>query len=89
MEQKKKRGIKPGTKFSAEHCKAISEGRKRIDQRGEKNPNYKADRSKIGVRVTSIRVPADISEWLNQQPNKSQYVAGLIREDMKKRNNNL
>lgn len=89
MEQKKKRGIKPGTKFSVEHCKAISEGRKRIDQRGEKNPNYKADRSKIGVRVTSIRVPADISEWLNQQPNKSQYVAELIREDMRKRNNNL
>ena len=89
MEQKKKRGIKPGTKFSAEHCKAISEGRKRIDQRGEKNPNYKADRSKIGVRVTSIRVPADISEWLNQQPNKSQYVAGLIREDMKRKKHNI
>lgn len=87
MEQKKKRGIKPGTKFSAEHCKAISEGRKRIDQRGEKNPNYKADRSKIGVRVTSIRVPADISDWLNQQPNKSQYVAELIREDMNRKNN--
>ena len=87
MEQKKKRGIKPGAKFSAEHCKAISEGRKRIDQRGEKNPNYKADRSKIGVRVTSIRVPADISDWLNQQPNKSQYVAELIREDMNRKNN--
>lgn len=89
MEQKKKRGIKPGTKFSVEHCKAIAEGRKRIDQRGEKNPNYKADRSKIGVRVTSIRVPADISDWLNQQPNKSQYVAGLIREDMKRKKHNI
>lgn len=86
MEQKKKRGIKPGTKFSAAHRRAISEGHKGIHA-GDKNPNYNPDRSQIGVRVTSIRVPADIDAWLQQQPNKSQYVAELIREDMNRKNN--
>lgn len=84
MEQKK-RGIKPGTKLSAAHRKAISDGHKGL-QSGAKNPNYKQDRTMIKVGVATFSVTADVREWLDMQPNKSQYILRLIREDMRKQN---
>lgn len=81
----KKRGIKKGAKLSKEHKEAISRGHKGL-QAGTLNNNYKADRSKIKVGVSSFSVTADVKDWLMSQPNKTEYILRLIREDMKKNN---
>lgn len=78
--EQKKRGIKPGAKLSAEHCKAISAG-----HMGEKNPNYKEDRTQIKVGASSFTLTADVKDWLDKQPNKSKYVLTLIRKDINKK----
>lgn len=33
----------------------------------------------------NINTEADILEWLDQQPNKRQYIISLIREDISKK----
>lgn len=85
--QEKKRGVKPGTKFTQEHKRNISRSRRGLAT-GENNGNYKEDRTRIKVGVTSFSVTADIADWLKSQPNKTEYIVNLIREDMNKRNNN-
>lgn len=83
--QTKKRGVKPGTKFTDEHKKNISRGRRGLAT-GEKNGMYKEDRTRIKVGVTSFSVTADIADWLKSRANKSEYIVNLIREDMRKNN---
>lgn len=84
--QTKKRGVKPGTKFTDEHKKNISRGRRGLAT-GENNGNYKEDRTRIKVGVSSFSVTADIADWLKSRPNKTEYIVSLIREDMKRNNN--
>ena len=82
----KKPGVKPGTKFTTEHKRNISIARRGLAT-GEQNGNYKKDRTRIKVGVTSFSVTADVADWLKSQPNKTEYILTLIREDMKKRTN--
>jgi len=81
---KKKRGVKAGTKFTDEHKRNISLSRRGMAT-GESNGNYKEDRTRIKVGVTSFSVTADVKDWLEAQPNKTAYILSLIREDMKRR----
>lgn len=78
-----KKGIKPGQQLTKEHREAISRGHIGIHS-GSNNPNYKSDRSQIKVAVTTISVTADVKAWLDSKDNKSQYILGLIREDMRR-----
>lgn len=83
MEQKK-RGIKPGQKLTDAHRQAISRGRMG-KFKGSENPNYREDRTQIKSGTCSFKVPLDLKQWLNEQPNKSEYIVNLIRQDYEKK----
>jgi hypothetical protein len=49
--------------------------------KGSKNKVYKASH----INIVSIKLSDELYSWLNTQPNKTQYIRGLIEKDMNER----